>query len=234
MERPRLRSARAKASDAPFPEEHDEHPDGSHANWIPRTSPGDHVTGSCALNVRGPGVGPCGDWHSGSWRSPCAGIRWEAHQAITTATCHYQREFELLRGIIADEEVVDAREALRKMGHPAGSRKEGVWFATHVRAIIEEAWGPIQRYPDPDPVWPVDAGEVAWWLCLPEQWAKLHQLAERIGATLEPGSPIHTRWYGWKERQSPRSHYTRPEVRWKGIEAERAWIEAGCDERTAA
>ena len=231
--RTKTKDDRALAADAPFPEEHDERPDGSHARWIPRTTPEDHVTRSPALNLRGEGMGRCGDWHTTGWRTRCQGVQWHAHQVGTTGTDYYRAEYEELIGIIGTEEVVDARKALRGIGHPAGNRSEPVWFATHVRAVIEEAWGPIRRDPSPNPVWPTDPTEVSWWLCTPPQWEKLHELAQRIADTLEPGSELHARWLGWKERQSPRAHYTRPHIRWKGIEEERRWMEEGHDERTA-
>ena len=88
---------------------------------------GVYVTAMDALNLP---TGPLGDWHGTMWR-PTADTEASTRTPTTEALCRIGAE------LWQREELVDAREALRVIGHPMGTAAEPVWAASHPRATAE-------------------------------------------------------------------------------------------------
>ena len=114
---------------------------------------------------------------------------------------------------LGELELADAREALRDIGHPAGSRHGPVWCATHVRAILEDAWSWMKQYEKESPgpaLQCIAPGTVARWLEERDQWIALHQLGERIAVEAAARAGLEQPWREWLTRQTPIAHYTHP------------------------
>ena len=88
---------------------------------------GVYVTAMDALNLP---IGPLGDWHGTMWR-PAAGTGASTRTPTTEALCR------IGNALWGREGLVDAREALRLIGHPAGVAASPVWAASHPRAVAE-------------------------------------------------------------------------------------------------
>ena len=103
-----------------------------------------YLTGMDALNLP---LGPLGDWHGAMWRPP-------AHTPSSTRTPATVRLCQIGRELWGTNELIDAREALRRIGHPAGAAAGAVWAASHPRAVAEMVMGALRNtgsIPDPDP-----------------------------------------------------------------------------------
>ena len=86
-----------------------------------------YITGIAALNLP---TGPRGDWHGALWRPPAG----SGHSTRTKANEELCR---LGTRLWSDRELVDARAALRAIGHPRGDDRTPVWAASHARAVAE-------------------------------------------------------------------------------------------------
>ena len=131
---------RANACDAPRPEEHqlfDDGPNPIHHAWIPPTGPRDYLDGLHALNLRSPEIGSPGDWHPHVWECRVCEPRWDGHYAGTSARREASPWHKRLREWLGTHELVDARPALERIGHPGAHRDTIVWCATHVRVVLE-------------------------------------------------------------------------------------------------
>ena len=105
---------------------------------------GVYLTAMDALNLP---LGPLGDWHGAMWRPP-------AETPSSTRTPATMRLCQIGRELWGTGDLVDAREALRRIGHPAGEADEPVWAASHPRAVAEMVMGALRNtgaIPDPDP-----------------------------------------------------------------------------------
>ena len=105
---------------------------------------GVYVTAMDALNLP---IGPLGDWHATMWRPP-EGTGASTRTPRTEALCRIGGE------LWGREELVDAREALRRIGHPMGAAPEPVWAASHPRATAEMVMSALRntgRIDNPDP-----------------------------------------------------------------------------------
>lgn len=214
----------ATRADAPFPNEHTES-NGFHQIWIPPTTPTDHLCVSEALNLRHEALGTGGDWHA-CWEVPISGVPWHVHQCPTSATfLELANGNRRLNDLIGIDGVADARPALHEIGHPAGSRSEPVWCATHSRAVIEMGWQQIWPPDTPPTHITTDPRNIAIWLSDIEEWEQLHNFATTIGHSLKALQAAHDTWTAWTEHLTPRALSGWPPPRWQGLEAERAWIE---------
>ena len=214
---------RASRNDAPVPEEHvetDEEPVSFHPLWIPRTSTLRYVNGQSALNLRSRQIGGPGDWHGSFWWCPVDGVPWECHFAFVSDAGPYAgRTLEFARWM-GEEELVDAREALVACRHPAAERNETVHCATHVRAIIEKAWGRLAAAPRRQGVRSLlstlDPTTIARWIRAERDWLRLHALAKRVRDELITRPDEREIWEAWRVRQCPEGFWMRPEARWTG------------------
>ena len=105
---------------------------------------GVYVTAMEALNLP---IGPLGDWHETIWRPP-KGKRHSTRRPATEALCRLGTE------LWGCKERVDAREALRIIGHPSGGASHPIWAASHPRAVAEMVISAVQdeaEIIDPDP-----------------------------------------------------------------------------------
>ena len=214
----------ANACDAPFPEEHqllDEGPNATHHAWIPPTDPRNYLDGLHALNLRSPEVGSPGDWHPHVWECRVREPRWDAHYASTSARRGASPWQERLREWLGTREQVDARPALKRIGHPAAHRDTAVWCATHVRVVLEQAYDAL-KHATPEERWNAalrcqDPKTTARWLGRRRnaRWERLHALAAEIEQVLcgRPGAPQVEDWRRWRVRQTPRAQVGQDE-RW--------------------
>ena len=212
---------RATGKDAPVPEEHVESRESSavfHPVWIPRTSTLCYLTGQHALNLKGPGIGGPGDWHRACWWCPVDNVPWGCHHAITSDTVTYRDRTRVLALWLGDEELADARPALARIGHPAGTRDELVHCASHIRAIIELAWGRLDRASgDPELLLSVvDPWTVSKWIRASAHWERLHALARRVRDELVDSAEARKAWEHWRRHQCPEGCFTRPDATWPG------------------
>lgn len=130
---------------------------------------GVYVTAMDALNLP---TGPLGDWHSTMWRAP-EGAGASTRTPRTEALCRIGGE------LWAREELVDAREALRRIGHPMGTAPEPVWAASHPRATAEMVMSALRntgRIANPDPQ------SVRRWLDAAQRRTCARMLAKAKGA----------------------------------------------------
>ena len=105
---------------------------------------GVYLTAMDALNLP---LGPLGDWHGAMWRPP-------AQTPLSTRTPATMRLCRIGRELWGTGDLIDAREALRRIGHPAGGAADAVWAASHPRAVAEMVMGALRKtssIPDPDP-----------------------------------------------------------------------------------
>ncbi len=86
-----------------------------------------YITALSALNLP---TGPLGDWHDICWAPP-------AGSQLSTRTRTSETCCRLGMRLWDRDELIDAREALRSLGHPDGNRDAPVWAASHVRAVAE-------------------------------------------------------------------------------------------------
>ena len=94
-----------------------------------------YITSLDALNLP---TGPLGDWHPTSWTPPAGSgqsTRTPAHEALCALGIR----------LWGKDELVDAREALQIIGHPAGKHATPVWAASHPRAVAEMVMPGITR-----------------------------------------------------------------------------------------
>ena len=87
-----------------------------------------YITGMDALNLP---TGPLGDWHASLWRPVTTG---------TVQSTRSERNDRLCRlgtRLWGRADLVDARPALRAIGHPQGMEQTPVWAASQSRAVAE-------------------------------------------------------------------------------------------------
>ena len=159
-----------------------------------------------------------GDWHQSGWRFPLDNDNDDARTAFMSNGEIYADACADTIEVFAERELADAREALLRLGHPAGGRPEKVWSATHVRAIIEYAWEAclslqitsdwhrLARMCEPT--------QVARWIGTLEQWIELQAMAQALGEAKSRDKAMHNAWENWRLRQCPNAHYNWPERRW--------------------
>ena len=97
---------------------------------------GIYITALSALNLP---TGPLGDWHDMCWRPPADSKR-------STRTDASERCCRLGMRLWDRDELIDARRALRAIGHPEGNRETPIWAASHVRAVAEMAVDSLITY----------------------------------------------------------------------------------------
>lgn len=105
---------------------------------------GGHITGMDALNLP---TGPAGDWHGARWHVTVG-------SAASTRTAETERLCKIGNELWGRKEIIDAREALQRIGHPEGNGEQPVWAATHARAVAEMVMAALHAtgwIPDPDP-----------------------------------------------------------------------------------
>ena len=214
---------RATHNDAPFPNEHVERNDGGlsfHPLWIPRTSTMRYVNAESALNLRSRRIGGPGDWHGSFWWCPVEGVPWDAHFALMSDSGPYAERSREFAGWLGETELADAREALANCRHPGGRRTEAVHSTTHVRAIIEKAWGKLgivrPSHGLNSLLETLDPTTIARWIRAEDDWLRLHMLARRVRDELITREDEREIWEAWRVRQCPEGFWTRPEARWTG------------------
>ena len=153
-----------------------------------------YITATSALNLIDNEFPGGGDWHSAGWSFPTAGVDpalRDCRHAQATGV-YYHETWESLGA----QQVVDVRQPLRLLGHPAGQRPQPVWGARHPRAIIDHAWhwlsrsdGELRRHVTPY--------EVARWLQDEQQLADLVQMANRLAEQV-PVAHLD-RWLVWRD-----------------------------------
>ena len=188
-----------------------------HLRWIPVTDETSYITRGSSLNLASEPLGPGGDWHSAGWWVPCQHEGERIHFAKMSTDERWWDATKEIQDVLGTEQLADAREALDFLGHPAARRDQPVWCATHVRAVLEKAWGWMrdsERELAGTTLQCVEPTAVARWLATREQWVKLHELATRIGQEIAPRWGLQKSWQDWQVRQSPIAHFTTPEVRW--------------------
>lgn len=109
----------------------------------PDDAGGVYVTAMDALDLP---TGPLGDWHATMWRPP-------EESGASTRTPRTEALCRLGGELWAREELVDARDALRRIGHPMGTAPEPVSAASHPRATAELVMSALCNTGriDPDP-----------------------------------------------------------------------------------
>ena len=117
------RACREKAS---IPEEHVEEvgPEGGrfHLRWIPETDHERYINANSALNLSSRAIGNAGDWHQAGWWVPCEHGDEGIHFATMSTDTEWAEAVRDIQRTLGELELADAREALRDIGHPAGSR----------------------------------------------------------------------------------------------------------------
>ena len=166
---------------------------------IGHTTPRCHITGIAALNIPRPLQGG-GDWHKHDW--------WFGIKKDELEKSDYSDEetYGELLDRLGGHGVVDGRNGLASLEHPAGRANAPIWTASYDRAIIELAWkGVITRRrltnlstPERNPV---DPREAARWLNSPVHWARLKWWARKLRADLD-GEELR-RWDRWQREWSP-------------------------------
>lgn len=214
---------RATRDDAPVPDEHvetNEEPVPFHPLWIPRTSTLRYVDGQSALNLRSRQIGAPGDWHGSLWWCPVEGVPWACHFAFMSDAGPYATRTLEFVGWLGEEELVDAREALIEYRHPGAERNEPVHCTTHVRAILETAWGALATTPKREGAQSLlsvlDPTTIARWVRAERDWQRLHALARRIRDELITDAHEREIWDAWRVRQCPDGFWMRPEAKWTG------------------
>ena len=217
---------RATRDDAPVPEEHIEQDNGDgvrfHSLWIPwRTGPDRYLSGNSSLNLGGdPAIGDTSDWHKSTWQCPVTSTSWRHHYANTNHDRLDPERARLLADWLGEEELADARKALRELPtpHPAGLRAHKVYCATHVRAIIEEALDALQaaaRNQNPNFLLLVqDPYSTTSWLASDREWHRLHDLAKRIRDQLLTDPYEQAIWENWRRYQCPDAGIRKPRKIW--------------------
>ena len=214
---------RARRVDAPVPGEHverDEGPMAFHPLWIPPTSRVRYLNGNSSLNLKSREIGRPGDWHGSGWWCPVEDVPWECHFAFVSDAGPYAEQTLELARWLREEGLADARSALTAYRHPAAERNEPVHCATHVRAIVETAWGALASSPKRDGARSllsiVDPTSIARWIRAGRDWVRLHALAKRVRDELITRHEEREIWEAWRVRQCPDALWTRPEARWTG------------------
>ena len=77
----------------------------------------------------------------------------------------------------------DARGGLAQLGHPAGESSEGIWAASHDRAVVEAGWGHLMTFRRLE-LPPFDIWELLRMLPYPDQWLRLHWWVWRLRAAM--------------------------------------------------
>ena len=153
---------------------------------VPATSPDNYITAGSALNI--PNGRGGGDWHNG-WRY-ARRTGEPPRTAHMSADGHPEDSLfrRTARTVLGSEHIVDVRQGLAMLGHPAANRAEPVWGARHERATIEYVLGSVLRPLAPQvgkPEWILDRRTVHRWIPWPDQveWVegKLNAVADLIG-----------------------------------------------------
>ena len=161
---------------------------------IENNSQRNYITATSALNLLDNDFPGGGDWHSAGWCFPTAGV----DPALRDCR-HAQVEGEYYHEtwqVLGAQQVVDVRQPLRLLGHPAGNRRHPVWGARHPRAIIDHAWNWLSRS-DGELSRHVTPYEVARWLQDEQQLADIVQMANRLVGRV-PVAQLD-RWLAWRD-----------------------------------
>ena len=186
-----------------------------HPAWIPEhTSSTCYITAKHALNLKSPAIGMAGDWHSAGWWFPLHNDNDHARTAFMSNGRLYADACAETAEVLGERGLVDARDALQRLGHPAGSRPEKVWAATHVRAIVDYAWKECRSLLE-DGRWEIllearDPTQIRRWIATKEQWVELHAMAKEMGEVKSQTEAMHNAWEDWRAHQCPSAHYNAP------------------------
>ena len=157
----------------------------------------DYISGRWALNLEDPASGDVADWHQSGWSARSGpDTRCDATKGSELAT-------ETTRVVWGTKGLFDARPALRELGHPAGSAKDTVLCASHVRAITEIAADDIGNGGDARRS--VGADQVNRWIGTARQFIELHIRCSQIGRRLE--GEQRTLWWLWQKTLHPRRRW---------------------------
>lgn len=195
---------------------------GWHPKWIaPDTSETKYLTGTSSLTLTSPELGEAaGGTNPAAWFAPVDGVPAHAHMAMDSTHDYYVQGCKDFRAVFGDAELADARPALVRQGHPASKRAETIWCATHVRAVIEDAWNLCLDL--------VESGQeerllklrtprkVAKYFGTSEEWRRFHDMAEQLGREKARSERMREVWEDWRIRQCPLADFHRPDARWQG------------------
>ena len=153
---------------------------------IPPTSPTNHITGGCALNIRDPFGRHGGDWHD------CWHYARRAHEPPMTATLLGAAEMTpayafVERHVLGTRRIANVRGSLRAIHHPDAVATAPIWSASHERAAVGYVLDNILQHHAPSPDNPeriLDRRTVWRWLGDDEQMAWTRTVLSRIGAHL--------------------------------------------------
>ena len=155
-----------------------------------------HITGFAALNI--PNVRRLGgDWHEGGWFG-VEPARLSSYNLTDEAT--YGRLLDRL----GTSGLRDARRGLGMMRHPAADWPEKVWAATHERAVVEWAWGRLQRETGnglPPGFPPVDRYDFCRMLPYPDQWLRVRWWSWLLEEALTAAELAA--WEAWRKEWWP-------------------------------
>ena len=155
---------------------------------IPRTPAGGvYITGSAALNI--PQHGEWAGWHGLMWNTRMELPGDDGAQDEVQTGRPQEWRYWGGRGIL------DVRDGLRMIGHPAGNREEAVYGASFARAVAEKVIR-MARLHAQQLAYP-QRKETHHWLKTPGQREELRKLLE-IAQENEPGIRTETR--AWERR----------------------------------
>ena len=107
------------------------------SNWRKiENTPDTYITQTLALNLP---TGPLGDWHDAFWRPLVSAKSQSTRSEVNDGLCRLGTE------LWGRDEIIDARPALRLIGHPQGDEPAPVWAASHPRAVAEIAMASLRE-----------------------------------------------------------------------------------------
>ena len=168
--------------------------EGVPVEMVPTTAR-EHITGFAALTIPHPGrLG--GDWHEA----------WFDVRPTRVSPHHItdERRFKRLLDQLRQAGLRDARPGLALLDHPARDWPEKVWAATHERAVVEAAWGRLQRIVGSGMdagLPPIDRHDFCRMLPHPDQWIRVQWWAWRLRAVLTPAELAI--WNQWQKEWRP-------------------------------
>ena len=102
------------------------------------TLPRRHITGTTALNI------PQRRISTGDWRQHATWF-WHEPETLSDHSLTDEPTYGHLLQVPDPWGLRDARWGRAQLGHPAGTRTEPIWAATHDRAVVEEGWESVVR-----------------------------------------------------------------------------------------